>query len=215
MSRNAQRPQAAQFSDNHFVFVGLARRTHDGQTPRMMRSMFESTLQDLHRGARSLLRAPGFALVAVSTLAVGIGCTTAAFSVLDTAVLRALPYGQPELLHTVFERSDDGGLRVPSYPTFRDWQAQAATVSGPIAGMAFVRGDPVSLPMPNGPERAIAAYVTPGFFALMGTKPLLGRSFLPEEEQSGGARVAVLSYDYFLKQFGGDPAAVGKVIDVD
>src|SRR5947209_16092983 len=118
----------------------------------MIRSVFESIAQDLHRGARALVRAPGFSIVAVATLAVGIGCTTAAFSVLDTVVWRALPYDRPELLQTVFERSDDGGLRVPSYPTFRDWQAQATSVAGAIAAMAFVRGDGVMLPMPNGPE---------------------------------------------------------------
>jgi predicted permease len=115
----------------------------------------------------------------------------------------------------VFERSDDGGIRVPSYPTFRDWQAQSASVSSAITGMAFVRGDGVVLPMPNGPERAISAYVTPGFFALMGTRPYLGRGFLPEEEQPGGPRVAILSYDYFLKEFGGSAATIGRIVDVD
>src|SRR5438309_7821543 len=118
--------------------------------------------QDLRLGVRALLRAPAFSIVAIATLAVGIGCTTAAFSVLDTVVWRGMPYERPELLQTVFERSDEGALRVPSYPTFRDWQAQSASVSGAITGMAFVRGDGVMLPMPNGPERAIAAYVTPG-----------------------------------------------------
>ena len=181
----------------------------------MIRHALEAVAQDLRLGVRSLLRSPAFSVVAVGTLAVGIGCTTAAFSVLDTAVWRAMPYERPELLQTVFERSDDGGLRVPSYPTFRDWQTQSTTVSNAIAGMAFVRGDGVILPMPNGPEREIAAYVTPGFFALMGTKPGIGRGFAPDEEQLGGPRVAILSYDYFLKQFGGDPQTIGKVVDVD
>ena len=181
----------------------------------MSQHILESTLQDIRYGARTLLRSPAFAAIAVLTLAVGIGCTTAAFSVLDTVVWRGLPYAHPELLQTVFERSDDGNLRIPSYPTFRDWQAQSAEVSSAIAGMAFVRGDGVILPMPNGPERSIAAYVTPGFFGLLGTKPLLGRGFTADEEQPGGPQVAVLSYDYFMKQFGGDPATIGKIVSVD
>jgi len=181
----------------------------------MSQHIFESTLQDIRYGARTLLRAPAFSAIAVLTLAVGIACTTAAFSVLDTVVWRGLPYAHPELLQTVFERSDDGNFRIPSYPTFRDWQAQSAEVSNAIAGMAFVRGDGVILPMPNGPERSIAAYVTPGFFGLLGTKPALGRAFAADEEQPGGPQVAILSYDYFMKQFGGDPATIGKVVSVD
>ena len=181
----------------------------------MVGHRIESALQDVRFGVRSLLRSPAFTVVAVVTLAVGIGCTTAAFSVLDTAVWRAMPYEKPDLLQTVFERSEDGALRVPSYPTFRDWQAQSAAISSAIAGIAFVRGDGVIIPMPNGPERAIVACVTPGFFALMGTRPFLGRTFARDEEQLGGPRVAVLSYDYFLKQFGGDPRTIGRVIDVD
>jgi putative ABC transport system permease protein len=181
----------------------------------MIRHIFGAVGHDMRVAVKTLVRAPAFSLVSIATLAIGIGCTIAAFSVLDTAVWRGLPYDRSELLQTVFERSDDGALRVPSYPTFRDWQAQSASISNAIAGMAFVRGDGVILPMPNGPERAITACVSPGFFQLMGTKPLLGRTFLPDEEQLGGPRVAILSYDYFLKQFGGDPKALGAVIHVD
>jgi putative ABC transport system permease protein len=181
----------------------------------MSQHILESTLQDIRYGARTLFRSPAFSAIAALTLAVGIGCTTAAFSVLDTVVWRGLPYAHPELLETVFERSDDGSLRIPSYPTFRDWEAQSAEVSSAIAGMAFVRGDGVILPMPGGPERSIAAYVTPGFFGLLGTKPLFGRDFSADEEQPGGPRVAILSYDYFTKQFGGDAAVVGKIVSVD
>ncbi|HEY2375567.1 MAG TPA: ABC transporter permease [Gemmatimonadaceae bacterium] len=172
-------------------------------------------MQDAQYTLRVLRRAPSFSAVAVLTLALGIASTTAAFSVVDAVVLRGLPYHEPNRLLTVYERSDEGGLRVPSYPTFRDWQAQSAAVSRAIEGTAFVRGDGVLLPMPGGDERAISAYVTPGFFGLMGTRPILGRTFLPDEEQPGAPPVAVLSYDYFLKQFGGNPSVIGKIIDVD
>jgi putative ABC transport system permease protein len=180
-------------------------------TPRLL----ETAIQDARYTVRTLRRAPAFSVVAILTLAIGIASTSATFSVIDAVVLRGLPYHDPQRLRTVYERSDEGGLRVPSYPTFQDWQAQSASVSSAIERSAFIRGDGVLLPMPGGPERAISAYVTPGFFALMGTRPLYGRTFLHEEEQSGAAPVAVLSFDYFLKQFGGDPSAIGKIIDVD
>src|SRR4051812_10890676 len=98
------------------------------ETLSMITHIFGAIGHDIRVAARTLVRAPTFFLVAIATLAIGIGCTTAAFSVLDTAVWRGLPYDRSELLQTVFERSDDGALRVPSYPTFRDWQAQTASV---------------------------------------------------------------------------------------
>jgi putative ABC transport system permease protein len=178
----------------------------------------ETASRDLGYALRSLRRSPAFAIVAVLTLAVGVACVTAAFSVVDAVLLRGLPYRSPETLQTVYERSDDGALRVPSYPTFRDWQAAAASVSDAIDGLAFVRGDAVSLERSegtDGPDQKIAAYVTPGFFRLLGTPPLLGRTFAPEEERPGGPDVAVISHELFTQRFGGDPATVGKVIAID
>ena len=180
-----------------------------------MMGELESAIADLRYAVRTLIRTPGYALVAILTLAIGLATTTAMFSVVDTAVLRALPYADPERLLTVYERSEDGALRVPSYPTFQDWQAQSVTVTGAVQSMAFVRGDGVLLPMPNGPERGIAAYVTPGFFALLGTRPILGRTFAPDEEVSGAPHVGILSYEYFVKQFGADPSIIGRAVAID
>ena len=175
----------------------------------------DSIKLDLKYALRSLGRSPAFAGVAVLTLALGVAFVTAMFSVVDTVVLRGLPYRAARNLQTVYERSDDGKFRVPSYPTFRDWQAAAASVSDAIEGLAFVRGDAVSLIGADGPEQKIAAYVTPRFFRLLGTRPLIGRTFAPDEEAMGAPPVAVLSYDLFMGRYGGDPAAIGKVISVD
>ncbi len=170
-------------------------------------------VRDLHHAARSLRRAPGFSAIAVATLALGIASATAAFSVLDTIVLRGMPYRDADQLRTIFEHADNGNARTPSYPTFLDWQAQTAG-SPVIEGLAFVRGDQVSLPgAPN--DRQIVAYVSPGFFHLMGGEPLLGRTFAPDEEQPGAARVAILSYDLFVDRFGAEPSIVGRVVDLD
>ena len=169
---------------------------------------------DLRYAFRSLRKSPGFTIVAVLTLALGIASTTAAFSIVDAVVLRGLPYGAADRLRTIYERSDDGNLRTPSYPTFHDWQAQSSSAADAIEGFAFVRGDQVALPGSDA-ERVIAAFVSPSFFPLMATRPLLGRTFLPDEERAGAPHVAVLSYDLFMQRFGGDPGIVGRVVDID
>jgi putative ABC transport system permease protein len=203
-----------------FGDMGRAKRLcrEIGERQRRRRGLVEhadSVRQDLRYGARMLARSPGFTAAAVLTLALGIASTTAIFSIVDAIVLRGLPYREPDRLRSVYERSDDGGLRVPSYPTFADWQVQAAPLADVIEGFAFVRGDGVNLPGADGPERRIAAYVTPGFFQLMGVRPRLGRSFSPDEERPGGARVAVISWELFRGRFGGDAATIGKTLSVD
>jgi len=170
---------------------------------------------DLRDALRALLRAPSFSVVAVLTLALAIGSATAIFSVVDAVFVRGLPYGNPSRLQTVYESSDNANFRVPSYPTFKDWQLQGAAVRDAIEGFAFVRGNGVSTPGADGPERQIDAYVTPGFFDLMGTRPILGRTFRPDEEQLGAPNVAVVSFDYFMRHFGGDRAILGKTLPVD
>jgi putative ABC transport system permease protein len=169
---------------------------------------------DLRDAVRALRRAPTFTLTAVLTLALAIAGATAMFSVIDAVVLRGLPYTAPGRLLGVYERSDAGDLRLPSYPTVRDWQQQSAN-QGQIAGFAFVRGNGVTMAGRDGPEQKAAAYVTPGFFSLMGTRPLVGRAFLPDDERSGAPPVAVISYNEFIERFNGDPAVIGKRIDVD
>ena len=169
--------------------------------------------RELAATLRALRRAPAFSVVAVVTLALAIGSTTAVFSVVDAVILRGLPYGAADRLRTVYERSDDGNFRVPSFPTFRDWQTAAADVRDAIEGFAFVRGD--GTVVGDSPEREIAAFVSPGFFRLMDAPPWLGRTFRPDEEQPGGPNVAVLSYDFFMNRFGGDRSVVGHLVAID
>ena len=177
---------------------------------------FESVGLDLRYSLRSLRRSPAFTGVAVLTLALGVAFVTAMFSVVDAVLFRGLPYRSPRTLQTVYERSDDGKLRVPSYPTFKDWQTASASVSDAIEGLAFVRGDGVLVPGTDGPEQKISAYVTPGFFTLLGTRPQVGRTFAPDEEVIGAPPVAVISHELFMTRFGGDPAAaIGKLIAID
>ena len=170
---------------------------------------------DFRDALRALCRAPAFSVVAVITLALAIGSATATFSIVDTVLVRGLPYASPDRLETVYERRDDGRQRQPSYPTVKDWQNQLASVRDAIDGFAFIRGDAVFAPGPDGPERQTVAFVTPGFFELTGVRPLLGRSFASDDEQAGAAHVCVISYAYFTNRFGGDRSTLGRTVLVD
>ncbi|HEX5436951.1 MAG TPA: ABC transporter permease [Gemmatimonadaceae bacterium] len=164
-------------------------------------------LHDLRYALRSLRRSPGFTCVAVLTLALGIGATTAVFSVVNGVLLRPLPFAEQERLFALFARSKDGGERLPSYPNFLDWQRQATTLD-----LAYVRGRSESLRGPDGVRSVLVAYVSPRYFSVLGAHAALGRTFLPGEEQAGRGTVAVLTHHFWEQHFGGDPAAIGATI---
>ncbi len=181
-----------------------------------MPELLHGAVRDLRYAGRTVRRSPVFATIAIVTLALGVAGTTAAFSVVDPVLLRGLPYHAPDRLRTVFEERDDGGLRLPSFPTFRDWKSQLGTPGAPIEDVAFVRGDALSIADRDGePQRTLVGYVTPGFFSFMGTRPLLGRTFGTDEERTGGPRVAVISYDLFMDRFGGNRGVLGTAVDMD
>lgn len=168
--------------------------------------------RDLRYAARSFRRAPAFTLAAALTLAIGIGATTTVFSVIDGVLVRGLPYRDADRIVDMWEVSDNGGYRLPSYPTFKDWIAANSSWRGVFDEMAFLKGDEAIYVSDKGPERLIAASVSPGFFHLLGTPPLLGRTFIADEERVGANRVAVLSYELWRQRFGGDPSIVGRKV---
>ena len=173
-------------------------------------------ITQLKQALRALSKAPTFSITAVVTLALGIGATTAVISIVDAVLLRALPYRNAAALATVFEQSDTTNLRLPSYPAFKDLRnAFADTKNGPITGMAFIRGDQVLVRTKDGFERAIGAFVSPGFFSLMGTSAYRGRTFLSDDERASANRVAVVSFEYWRRQLGSDPTAIGRVVALD
>src|SRR5689334_15048200 len=130
-------------------------------------------LGDIRYALRTLRLAPAFSIVAIVTLTLAVGATTAMFSVVDAIMIRGLPYQNADRLQNIYEHSETGQDRIPSFPTFLDWQTQSAAVKDVIEGLAFVRGDGVFIA--GEPDRQIGAYVTPGFFHLMGARPLIGR----------------------------------------
>lgn len=175
-------------------------------------SLIDDVGQDLRYAVRAFRRAPGFALAAALTLALGIGATTTVFSVVDGVLLHGLPYRDADRIVNLWETSDNGGFRLPSYPTFKDWRDESRTWADAFESLAFVKGAEAIYVGENGPERILASSVSPGFFRLLGAPPLLGRTFLPDEERAGANRVVVLSYDLWRQRFGGDPSIVGKTI---
>jgi predicted permease len=163
--------------------------------------------QDLRYAVRTLRKSPGFSTAAILTLTLAISANTAVFSVVNGVLLRPLPFPQQDRLFIPAEQNRQGGIRPPSYPTFLDWQAQTSA----FAGLAYVRGGFQRFASPEGVQSIFASFVSAGFFATLGERPLLGRLFTPDEERSG-EHVAVLSYG--LWQALGRPAHLGKPLSL-
>ncbi|MGH9837154.1 MAG: ABC transporter permease [Blastocatellia bacterium] len=167
--------------------------------------------QDLRYGARMLMKQPGFTLIAVLTLALGIGANTAIFSVVDAVLLRPLPYPQAERLALLWSTLPAQGIAtsVSSMPDYRDWR-ERNQVFEELAG--FYYGDFNLAGAGQEPELAQGALTTANFFATLKVAPLLGRSFTEDENQFGRHRVALLSYGLWQRRYGGDGAIVGHAI---
>ncbi|WP_321476318.1 ABC transporter permease [uncultured Paludibaculum sp.] len=168
--------------------------------------------QDLRYGLRLLLRNPGFAATVVLTLGLGIGATTAIFSVVHATLLRPLPYSHPESLVYVMHNLGGYGPMPFSRPLeFNAWRDRNHSLSQ-IAAYIDTRVNVVGV---GEAQRMNCGIGTASFFQLLGTRPEAGRLFLPEEDKPGGAPVALLSYALWRGRFGGDPAAVGRTLTVD
>jgi predicted permease len=168
--------------------------------------------QDLRYGARMLLRKPGFTFVAVLALALGIGANSAIFSVVNAVLLRPLPYEDSNRLVLISEFPKQEGtpdtLTMTSYPNFKDWRDQNQV----FEDVAAFRTSGFTLTGVEQPERISGVRVSAGFFNLLHVKPLMGRSFLPEEDRPGGERVVLMSHSLWQRRFGGDPGVVGKTL---
>src|SRR5919205_1889310 len=176
----------------------------------MRRSEYLSELrQDAAFAVRQLLKAPAFTAVAVLTLALGIGATTAIFSAVRSVVLRAFPYAHPDRVMMLTEtwKERDGDV---SDGVFNDWRTAAKS----FEHMAAERFTSFNLAASGAPERVSGGRVTHEFFAVFGIRPLLGRTFLPEEDAPGREQVVVLSHGLWTSRFGGDRAVVGRQIEL-
>ncbi len=173
----------------------------------------ETLLQDLRFGLRQLLRKPGFTLIAVLSLALGIGANTAIFSLVDAVLLRPLPFSDPDRLVMVWEDAAKVGFprNTPAPANYVDWKTQNKV----FEDMAAITYGSYALTDEGEPEKVESQNVTANFFPLLGVKPVLGRTFTEEEDKPGTNRVALVSYSLWQRRFGGDPSLVGKEILLD
>ena len=156
--------------------------------------------QDLRYAVRQLRKSPGFTAVAVLTLALGIGASTAIFSVVDAVLLRPLPFPHPEQIVQVWEQSPNGDSINLSDPNFDDFRTQNTT----FANLAAYSGsEPTSISGGNEPVRANITAVSSDFFRVLGIEPFRGRAFAPEEQRVHGAPAMIVSYGYWQRYLGG------------
>jgi putative ABC transport system permease protein len=169
--------------------------------------------QDLRYGLRMLAKNPGFAAVAVVALALGIGANAAIFSVINAALLRPLPYWQPDRLLTLGESRDPTNeeLADTSYPDYLDWVRQTKS----FQSLAAYDNDGFILTGSGSPEVVQAARVTSSFFSTLGVKPALGRDFVSGEDRPNGDKMVILSHNFWKDRFGARSGAVGQTIRLD
>ena len=173
---------------------------------------------DLRYALRALRRTPGFTAAALAALALGIGATTTIFTVVNGVLLRPLQYEAPERLANIWNDLGQGAQSLPAVSPldFRDYKERSRTFEDFAAAaegnVANLRGN---LTGDGEPERADVVTVTANFFPLLGIKPTLGRQFLPEEEVVNGPHVVMLSHRLWQRRYAGDPALVGKTIQID
>jgi predicted permease len=168
-------------------------------------------IQDLRYGLRMLAKNPGFTAVAIVTLALGIGANTAIFSVVNGVLLNPLPFAQPDGLVALYSRTPHFYRASTSYPNFLDWVRGNST----FAALAAFREDDYNLTGMGEPERVPAEMVSASFFPVLGVKPVIGSDFTPEQDQIGGAPVALISAGFWARKFGSSPDALGKPLTLD
>ncbi len=168
-------------------------------------------LQDLGYGVRTLLRTPLFTIVAILTLALGIGANSALFSVVNGVLLNPLPFPQPEQLVTIHESKASFRTGSVSYPNFLDWRKDSQTFSA----MAVSRSTSFILTGAGETEQVGAQFVTSDFFGILGVKPAVGRGFTEEDDQKGSAPVALISAGFWRAKFGSSPEVLGKSLTLD
>jgi putative ABC transport system permease protein len=173
----------------------------------------QTLIQDLRFGARMLLKKPGFTLIAVITLALGIGANTTIFSVVNAVLLRPLPYQNPEQLALIWGKlptavSGNVGASAPEFADYRDQNLVFSSVAAYTSSSFNLSGV-------GEPERIVGTFVSASLFPLLDVQPALGRAFLNEEDRPGHDRVVILSHGLWLRRFAGDSAVVGRSVTLD
>jgi predicted permease len=201
------KPEAARFAAMR-QFGNFARLRERSQEAVEFR--FETVVQDLGFTMRQFRRNPGFAASSILILALGMGVSVAIFGFVDAALLRPLPYAEPNRLMSVDEMSEMFPRSDLSYDDYLDWKRLNRTFSS----IEVYGGTGYLLRTSSGAEPVPAARVSDGFFRTLGVRPMLGRDFLPGEDQPGRAKIAMLSYGTWLNRFSGRREVVGQMVNL-
>ena len=190
-------------------FGGIEQMKEDHRDHRSVR-WIENLIRDFRYGMGSLVRDPGFAVVAIGLLALGIGANSAMFSIVDAVLLKPLPFSEPERMVRLWESTPTGHNGTTTL-TFLDWKRQddlfeAVSVENSTKAALATGGDPVRVP---------GKLVSADYFQVFGVKPQLGRSFMHGEDQPGSAPVVVLSHAFWRKQFASDPGILKRDLVLD
>ena len=203
----------ARFGDERRIAGWLRRHDHAQQRARHLREIVSTVGQNLRVGVRALLKQPTFTAAAVITLALGIGATTAMFSVVYGVLLKPLPFGDSERLVRVWMSYKPAlGRGAVSAANWRDWRAQNRS----FEDIALIHNNrSFNLTRDNEPERLQGARVSAGFFPILQSTPLIGRTFTEAENEIGREHVIVLSHALWMRRFGGDRSIVGQTIPLN
>jgi predicted permease len=210
--RRGMSPDEARFAARR-EFGGLEQTKEQYRDTRSL-PFLETLPQDVRFGLRLLAKSPGFTMVAVSTLALGIGANSAVFSIVDTVLLRPLPYDHPEQLYIVSESlpqlggRDEVGVSAAEFLDYRDRNRSFSQVASYETQAFNLTGE-------GKPLRVQAAELSASAFPLLGVQPILGQIFTPEDERFGSGAVAVLSHSLWQRHFGGDPKILGRSVKLD
>ncbi|MCI0721657.1 MAG: ABC transporter permease [Acidobacteria bacterium] len=208
-------PEEARYAARR-AFSSIALAKEDSRAVWGLRGL-EILWQDLRYGIRMLLKKPGFTLIAVFTLALGIGATTAIFSVVEGVLLKPLPYHQPEELVAVrftcqLPPCNEVTISNAAYFIFREQNQTFQDIGLYTFSASFFS---VNVTGFGEPERAPTLRVTDGLLPTLGVTPLLGRSFTREDDSANSAETVILTYGYWSRKFGGDRSVIGRTIELD
>ena len=170
-------------------------------------------IQDLRFALRQLRRAPGFAATVALTLALSVGVATAVFCVINTVILRPLPYNRPDRIVDIDSRSRSGYTQPASWPSYKDEREQSKMFNA-LAGYEDYNSYTVETPS-NGPVLLDSVRASDNFFRVFGVQPMFGRTFLAGDEQEGKNDIAVLSYDLWQNYFGADKSVLNRSVKLD
>jgi len=179
--------------------------------------VLDELFQDLRYALRTFGKDPAFTFIAVLILALGIGANVAVFSVVNTLLLRPLPFPQSEQLVWFTGNRGEGGLSAVTYNvgSYEEYSRHAQSFQEVTCYQAFWGSSAYNMTGHGEPQHVQTVMVADNFFHMLGVRPLLGRAFLPTEHKKGAAPAALLTYPFWRRQFGGDPFILGRAVDFD